>query len=97
MTGRDRGQAGHALPARGKGVAQFAGHGDCVTIGGTELGAKRVERGLEAVEPEPQWRCGLKHRFDAALAHPRRLQMRAPDIPADDDAHASSELCSADA
>ena len=97
MIGRDRGQTGHALPARGKGVAQFAGHGDRVTIGGAELGAKRVERGFQAAEPQPQRRRRLNHRLDAPMAHARRLQMRAPNVPTDDDAHSSSQLSQGDA
>ncbi len=33
MIGRDCSQTRDALPARGKGVAQLAGHGDHVTVG----------------------------------------------------------------
>ena len=93
--GRDRGQTGHALSARGKHVAELAGHGDHVVIGGAQLRAKRVERGFQAVEPQPKRRRRLNHRFDAPVLHARRFQMRSPDIPTDDDAHRSSQLSEA--
>ena len=95
MIGRDRSQTRDALSARGKGVAQFAGHGDHVTVGAAELSAKRVERGFQAVESQPKRRRRLNHRFDAPVLHARRFQMRAPDVPTDDDAHRSSQLSEA--
>jgi hypothetical protein len=46
MMGRDRSQPRYALSARGKGVAEFARHGDHVTVGAAQLSAKRIERGV---------------------------------------------------
>ena len=87
MTGGDRSETRDALSARGKGVAQFAGHGDRVMAGVAELGMEGVERGLEAVEPQPERRRRLNRGFDPPVPHARRFQMRSTDVPTDDDAH----------
>ena len=81
MIGRDRGQTRDALSARGKGVAEFAGHGDRVTVGVAELSAERVERGIEAVESEPKRRRRLNHRFDAPVASRAPLSNARPRCP----------------
>ena len=92
MIGRDRRQAADALLSRGKGVAQFAGHGDRVTVGPAQLSVEGVESGFEAVEPEPKRRRRLNRRFDAPVLHARRFQMRSPDVPTDDDAQSCSQI-----
>src|ERR1700761_7191344 len=91
MLGRDRSQTRDALPARRKRVTQLAGHGDHVTVSMAELIAEGVERSFQAVESEPKRGRRRNDPFDAALLHARGLQMRSADIPADDDAHRSSQ------
>ena len=53
--------------------------------------AKRIERDVQTVEPQPKRRRRLDHLFDAPVAHASGFQMRAPYIPTDDDAHRSSK------
>ncbi len=53
MARGNRRETRDALSSRGKGVAQFAGHGYGVTVGAAQPGLQGVERGFEAVEPEP--------------------------------------------
>ena len=90
MICRDRGESRHALAARGKGVAQFAGHGDRMMVGAAQLSMEAVEGGVEAVEPEPKRRRSRKRRFDPPVLDARGFQMSAADVPTDDDAHRSS-------
>ena len=97
MTCRNRGESGDALAPRGKGVAQFAGHGDRVTVGAAQLSMEGVEGGVEAVEAEPKRRRSRKRRFDPPVLHARRFQMRSADVPTDDDAHRSSRFDASDA
>ena len=92
MTRGNRGETGDALASRGKGVAQFAGHGDRVAIGAAQLSMEGVEGGVEAVEAEPKRRRSRKRRFDPPVLHARRFQMRSADVPTDDDAHRSSRF-----
>ena len=87
MAGSDRSEPRDALSSRRKSVAQFAGHGDRVMAGVSQLGAEGVERGLEAVEPQPERRRRLNRGFDTPIPYPRRFKMRSTDVPTNDDAH----------
>src|SRR5882762_7329800 len=95
MIRRDCGKTGDALSAGGKSVAEFARHGDHVTVSSAELSAEDVEGRLQAVQSKPERRRRLPHRFDATVLYARRFQMRAPNIPPDDDAHRSSQISKA--
>jgi hypothetical protein len=87
----DCGETRDPLLARGKSVAELSSHCDYVMITASQLSIDGVERRIEAAKSEPKGSRRLDDGFDASVLHARCFKMRAPDVPANNDAHRSSQ------
>ena len=80
-------EGGDALAARREGHRQFPGHRHGVGVGGTQLGPGGSKRLVEPGDVEPERRGDLDRRDEATAFRAGGLEMGAPDVPADHDAH----------
>ncbi len=73
--------------AIGKNIGELGGHGDRMARRLRKERPRLIERRLETADPEPQGTGDLPRRGDDAIVAARELQMRAADVPTENDAH----------